>query len=90
MGKWPKLESHSSAPVRKDDMLTQDRLSLRDTADALELGSVRLLRLGRYLHIVPGDKCIPVDVVIRAKAEADGEQRYRMVLGWLLEQCAVE
>ena len=71
-------------------MLTQDRLSLRDTADALELESARLLRLGRYLHMTPGDKCIPDDVISRAKAEADGEQRYRMVLGWLLEQFAVE
>jgi hypothetical protein len=66
-------------------MMTRDCLSLREAADELELDSSRLARLGRYLRIVPGDRCLPADLVTRAKAEADAEARYRAVLKWLLE-----
>lgn len=65
--------------------MTQDLISLRDTADLLELDPLRLLRLAHYLHLAPRDQCLPSDVVDRARAEADGETRYRIVLDWLLE-----
>lgn len=66
-------------------MVAQGCVSLREAADELGLESVRLLRLGRYLRLAPGDRCIPLDVIVRVEAEADGEKRYRMVLKWLLD-----
>jgi hypothetical protein len=66
-------------------MLSRRSLSLRETANALDLDTQRVLRLGRYLCISTGDQCLPPDVVTRARSELDCEQRYRMVLEWLLE-----
>jgi hypothetical protein len=65
-------------------MVTRDRISLRATADLLDLDPLRLFRLGRYLHLAPGDDCLPYDVVLLAQHEEDGEKRYRMVLESLL------
>jgi hypothetical protein len=67
-------------------MVTRDYISLRDTADVLELDPLRLFRLGRYFHLAPGDACLPYDVIILAQDENNGEKRYRMVLERLLEQ----
>jgi hypothetical protein len=66
-------------------MVTHDRLSLRDAADALELERVRLFRLGHYLHLAPGDPCLSPEVILRAYAEPEAEQRYHVVLDWLLD-----
>jgi hypothetical protein len=65
-------------------MMTRELLSLRETADELEIETLRLYRLGRYLRIAPGDPCLPSGVISRAKAETAGERRYRIVLDWLL------
>jgi len=59
--------------------------SLRDAAATLELNPVRLLRLGHYFHLAPGDTCLPSEVVDRAGAEDDAETRYRILLQWLLK-----
>jgi hypothetical protein len=66
--------------------MSRDRINLRTTADLLDLDQQRLFGLGRYLHLTPGDDCIPFDVVNRAQQEDDCEKRYRMVLEWLLAQ----
>ena len=66
--------------------MSRDRINLRTTADLLDLDQHRLFGLGRYLHLTPGDDCIPYDVVNRAQQEDDCEKRYRMVLEWLLAQ----
>lgn len=63
-------------------MVSAEYLSLRDTADLLELDHVRLVRLGRWFHLAPGDPCIPKDIVLDARA-AEPESRYRRVLSWL-------
>lgn len=65
-------------------MIAEEYLTLRATAEALDLESWRLSRLGRYLHIMSGTPCIPRTVVARARAESDWEQRYQVVLDWLL------
>jgi hypothetical protein len=75
---------HCLEVSKEGEKVTDGRRSLRDAADALGLDSLRLFRLGRYLHLAPGDKCLPAEVVDRASTEADGERRYRVVLDWLL------
>jgi len=65
-------------------MLTEELLSLRDAAAMLDLATPRVYRLGRYLHMAPGDQCLPLDVIAQARAEPDPETRYRIVLEWLL------
>lgn len=65
-------------------MVTHERVSLRDAADALDIERERLFRLGRYLRLAPGDRCIPRDVIVRARTETDKEKRYRVVLEWVL------
>ena len=60
--------------------------SLRDVAAALDLDRVCLFRLGRAFHLAPGDPCIPSVVVAEAYQEPDRDERYRLILGWLLAQ----
>jgi hypothetical protein len=64
--------------------MTQEWLSMRETADALWLDPLRLSRLGRHLHLAPGDACIPRTVIALAMSEPSEEERYRAVLDWLL------
>src|SRR5579864_6864476 len=70
--------------------LTSDRLTLRQTADALTLDRLRLFRLGHYLKLAPSDPCIPVDVMVRARAEENEERRYRVILDWILGRVETE
>ena len=63
---------------------TQALFNLRDTAEALQLDQTRLYRLGRQLRLAPGDPCIPLPVIVQARAELDDELRYRSILQWLL------
>ena len=65
-------------------------VNLRDAATALDLPTVRLLRLGRYLGIPPGEPCLPVDVVDRAGTAEDGNARYQVVLDWLINRPRTE
>jgi hypothetical protein len=62
----------------------QDHLNLRQAAEVLQLEPMRLYRLGRHLHLAPGDPCLPSAVIDRARVEADEEARYRLILDWLL------
>jgi hypothetical protein len=64
-------------------------VNLRDAAAALDLPTVRLLRLGRCLGIPPGEPCLPVDVVDRAGA-ADDDARYQIILDWLINRSPTE
>ena len=66
--------------------MSRDRINLRTTAELLELDQRRLFGLGRYLHLIPGDDCIPYDVVNFARQQDDREDRYRIVREWLLSQ----
>ena len=70
----------------RGDIVSRDQTNLRTTAELLDLDQRRLFGLGRYLHLTPGDDCIPYDVVRRVQQEQDREKRYRMVLEWLLAQ----
>jgi hypothetical protein len=70
-------------------VIARDALNLGDTADALHLDRQRLQRLGHYLRISSGDRCIPLSVVIEAQAQEDEEKRYRVVLDWLLENVRI-
>jgi hypothetical protein len=65
-------------------------VNLRDAAAALDLPAVRLLRLGRYLGLPPGEPCLPVDVVERAGAADDDDARYQIVLDWLINRPRTE
>ncbi len=65
-------------------MITTDLLNLWETADALDIESWRLSRLGRYLRIDPSEKRIPVADVQRFSEETDPESRYAAVRTWLL------
>jgi hypothetical protein len=58
--------------------------SLNDAADALGLERMRLQRLGRYLCLAPADRCIPDDVIERARVQASENTRYHVLLDWLL------
>jgi hypothetical protein len=66
--------------------VSRDQINLRTTADLLDLDQRRLFGLGRYLHLTPGDDCIPYEIIGRAQQEEDREKRYRIVLEWLLAQ----
>lgn len=70
----------------RGDIVSRDRTNLRTTAELLDLDQRRLFGLGRYLHLTPGDDCIPCDFVRLVQQEPDREKRYRMVLEWLLAQ----
>lgn len=60
-------------------------LTLRETADVLEIEPWRVSRLGRYLNIDPAAKCVPCPEVERMRQASDMESRYRALLHWLLE-----
>ncbi len=77
-------ETEAGASQGEETMMTYERLNLRQTADVLALDRLRLFRLGRHLRLTPGDPCIPLSVIARARAEDDEEGRYRVVLDWLL------
>ena len=66
-------------------MSAPDQFNLRQAADALDLDRLRLIRLGHHLHLAPGDPCIPTFVIQHARTEEGEEQRYRLILSWLLE-----
>jgi hypothetical protein len=66
-------------------VIAQDCLSLAATADALNLERLRMQRLGRYLRIDPGRRCVPLEVITEARQNEDSERRYRFVLDWLLQ-----
>lgn len=70
--------------------MTNDRVSLRDAADLLNLDRSRLLRLGRSLRLAPQDACLPREVIHRARTEVDDERRYRVVMDRLLEGIRTE
>jgi hypothetical protein len=59
-------------------------LNLREVADALDIPSWRLSRLGRYLGIDPSEKCIPREEVQRIADQELVEQRYSSIRHWLL------
>jgi hypothetical protein len=69
-----------------DTRVTHDYVSVRDAADALELDRLRLFRLARYMGRAPGDRCIPCDVISRAIAKEDAEERYQLLLAWFLKR----
>lgn len=65
--------------------LRQDiRFDLRQTAHELNIEPWRMSRLGRYLHIDADDKCIPVAEIERARAQTRPDDRYMIILHWLL------
>jgi hypothetical protein len=64
--------------------VAQNLVSLRDAAVTLEVDPARLVRLGHYFHLAPGDTCLPAELIDRASAEGDAGARYRVVLKWLL------
>jgi hypothetical protein len=66
-------------------VIPRHTFSLNEAADALLLERVRLIRLGRYFKLAPGDKCLPADVIARASFHVDEDTRYRILLDWLLQ-----
>lgn len=67
-------------------MARQDRLSLHQVAEALQIEPIRLYRLGRHFRRAPGDPCVPRSVIERARAETETETRYHLILEWFLTQ----
>ena len=66
-------------------LATGEILSLREAADVLGIEPWRLSRLGRYLGIDAGDKCVPRGAVHQMAEEASVEQRYCVLRQWLLD-----
>jgi hypothetical protein len=63
---------------------TGEVLSLRETADALDIEPWRVFRLGRYLGIDPAEKRIPLAEVERISRSDRVEDRFSGVRTWLL------
>lgn len=66
-------------------MINTDLLNLWEAADALDIESWRLSRLGRYLRMDPAEKRIPQATVQGFSALADPEVRYAALRSWLLD-----
>jgi hypothetical protein len=66
--------------------VSNERMSLRDAADALDIPLTRLFRLGHYLGLASTDARIPLDVIARAAGEVDTERRYQIIRDWLLAE----
>lgn len=65
-------------------MTDQKFFSINDAADMLDLDRMRVQRLGRYLHLTPADRCIPDTVIECARSQANQDERYHILLDWLL------
>lgn len=59
-------------------------VDLQQAAAELNIEPWRLSRLGRYLRIDVHDKCIPRSEIERARGETNSDNRYLVVLQWLL------
>jgi hypothetical protein len=66
-------------------MVDTNLLNLWEAADALDIESWRLSRLGRYLRMDPADKRIPAAEVQRFSELEDAERRYAALRTWLLD-----
>lgn len=66
-------------------MISTNLLNLWEAADALDIESWRLSRLGRYLRLDPADKRIPAAEVRRFSELSDPEHRYAAIRTWLID-----
>ena len=65
-------------------MESDDRQSIRQAAEELQIESWRATRLARYLKLSPTDRRVPRTEVNRIKEAAEPATRYDRLREWLL------